>query len=411
MATGSGKTITAISAIKNIRSHDIGSLILIVVPLRNLAKQWVSDLEDFNFSTLLVSSDNPGWDEKLRLEVVNMVVAGDDYKGPVIVVVEDSFKASKFQKLLAKFSDEDEIDKLIIVDECHHFNKPEQLKKLPGFFNFRMGLSATPFNRYDKENDTFYLLKYFKKIVITYTLDEAITDGFLTPYNYYVVPVKLNADEEEHLAKINKNIAIAIDNGDEDQRNIQSGKKVRLLASVKDKLKKLEELIDGNKRYYALAYCGAASDGEERVIEKVTKIFDDKNWRVGRITADESMRNREATINSLEQKEKNVIVSIQVLDEGIDIPCCQTAYILSSSKNDRQFIQRRGRVLRTHKKSGKKSADIYDFAIMGGATSNDRMEELVKEEFKRIYEFARSAKNKDDIFNKYPEELKPYEKN
>jgi len=132
---------------------------------------------------------------------------------------------------------------------------------------------------------------------------------------------------------------------------------------------------------------------------------------VGRITADESMRNREATINSLEQKEKNVIVSIQVLDEGIDIPCCQTAYILSSSKNDRQFIQRRGRVLRTHKKSGKKSADIYDFAIMGGATSNDRMEELVKEEFKRIYEFARSAKNKDDIFNKYPEELKPYEKN
>ena len=191
--------------------------------------------------------------------------------------------------------------------------------------------------------------------------------------------------------------------------------KTRLLASVKDKLIQLENLIKGKKRDYALAYCGAAQeddqndDGEKiRIINKVTSIFTKNNWQVGRITADETMKERQIAIDDLEHKIKNVIVSIKVLDEGIDIPCCQTAYILSSSKDDKQFIQRRGRVLRMHKASDKKLADIYDFAILDG-TSSDAIQSLKNDEFYRINEFAKSALNKNEIFEKYKEELKTYE--
>ena len=145
-----------------------------------------------------------------------------------------------------------------------------------------------------------------------------------------------------------------------------------------------------------------------RIINKVTKIFTDNNWQVGRITADESMKEREESIKDLEERIKNVIVSIKVLDEGIDIPCCQTAYILSSSKDDKQFIQRRGRVLRMHKASGKKLADIYDFAILEG-TSNKVIKSLRNDEFYRINEFAKNALNKEEIFERYKEELKDYE--
>ena len=415
MATGSGKTITAISAIKKLRERDKGSLVQIVVPLRSLAMQWIEGLSEFGLKTLLVSSDNSGWETNIQDELMNIAIKGKSYKGPVIVIVENSFKMKKFQNFLTKFSEPEELDKLIIVDECHHFNKKEIVKILPKFFNLRMGLSATPFNRFDIENEKLFLLEYFQKEVFKYTLEDAIRDEFLTPYNYHVIPVTLDEIESKELQDINKKIAIAIRNDDEEMRNKLSGQKTRLLASVKDKLIQLENLIKGKKRDYALAYCGAAQeddlndDGEKiRIINKVTSIFTKNNWQVGRITADETMKERQIAIDDLEHKIKNVIVSIKVLDEGIDIPCCQTAYILSSSKDDKQFIQRRGRVLRMHKASDKKLADIYDFAILDG-TSSDAIQSLKNDEFYRINEFAKSALNKNEIFEKYKEELKAYE--
>jgi len=223
----------------------------------------------------------------------------------------------------------------------------------------------------------------------------------------------MNSVEIEKLLKINQQLAIANEEFDDELRNILAGKKVRLLASIEDKMIKLEELIRGNKRHYALAYCGSASGEDDegdkiRIIEKVARIFTNQDWQVGRISAEESMKERQQSIRDLEQKLKHVIVSIKVLDEGIDIPCLQTAYILSSSKDDKQFIQRRGRVLRTDKASGKELADIYDFAILGAESSTDGVEDLVKEEFYRINEFAKCALNKEVIYRDYKKELEDY---
>jgi superfamily II DNA or RNA helicase len=87
-----------------------------------------------------------------------------------------------------------------------------------------------------------------------------------------------------------------------------------------------------------------------------------------------------------------ILVSIKCLDEGIDIPMVDHALILASSQNPRQFIQRRGRVLR--KTKGKSIAVIYD-AIVVPLSLEDEPDQyaLLKSELLRAIEFANSALN------------------
>ena len=88
------------------------------------------------------------------------------------------------------------------------------------------------------------------------------------------------------------------------------------------------------------------------------------------------------------------MVSIRCLDEGVDIPAVDHALILASSQNPRQFIQRRGRVLR--KAPWKHIAAIHD-AIVVPVSLEDEPEQtsLLKSEFVRAIEFSKSALNRD----------------
>jgi superfamily II DNA or RNA helicase len=223
---------------------------------------------------------------------------------------------------------------------------------------------------------------------------------------------------EELDAKISKLVAIKFSsssNSAGETLNTLYAKKNRLLGSIKDKLIKLSDLLEkSGKKHYALAYCGSSAEDDDEGIRKrhidlVSKIFYDHGWGVGKITSDESFKERDQTIDDLTNKYQNVIVSIRVLDEGIDIPCCQIAYILSSSKSNREFIQRRGRVLRISTETGKTHADIYDFVILGGSSQSKSIEKLVTEEFYRVNEFAKLALNKEEIYKKYHKNLSTYD--
>lgn len=416
MATGSGKTRTAIAALKEFRGNFETSFALIVVPKINLANQWVRELKGFGIDCLEAYTGH-SWYEKINTEILNLSIASGGYKLPCIVVVMDTLNSDKFQDRMEVLSRSSEkLESLIIVDECHHYNKVDTIQKLPSFFKSRLGLSATPFNQYEDEPDSRFLNNYFDKVVYEYLLGQAIQDTFLTPYNYFIIPVHLDEKETEALEIIDAEIGAMYNASKNDSSyiealNILNAKKNRLLASIKDKLVKLEEIIKGDRKYNALAYCGASSDEDDegerkRHIQRVSKIFENMGWRVGKITSDESIKYREEIIEDLEKELLNVVVSIKVLDEGIDIPCCRTAYILASSKSNREFIQRRGRVLRKHK--GKRFADIYDFIIAGGHTESKAIDKVVKEEFYRVNEFANLALNKEQIYNNYKKELEEY---
>jgi superfamily II DNA or RNA helicase len=417
MATGSGKTRTAIAAIKEFKNKYKTALVVVVVPKINLANQWVEELARFGVNCLEAYTGH-SWYQKINSEILNLSITTLPYDIPCIVVVKDTMNSEKFQDRLKELNNSNEsINNLIVVDECHHYNNKDAIKNLPDFFKSRLGLSATPFNQYEEEPDAQFLNSYFGHVVYEYLLGDAIKDEFLTPYNYYVVPTYLNDEESEDLERIDAEIGAmynAAKNDSSYQANLDilNAEKNRLLGSVKDKLIKLDSVIGNGRKYNALAYCGASSDEDTdglrtRHISRVSSIFEKKGWLVGKITSDESIRRREEIIKDLESEVINVVVSIKVLDEGIDIPCCTTAYILASSKSNREFIQRRGRVLRRH--ANKEYADIYDFVILGGQSKSKAIDKVVKEEFYRVNEFAKLALNKNSIYVEYKKELEDYE--
>ena len=155
------------------------------------------------------------------------------------------------------------------------------------------------------------------------------------------------------------------------------------------------QLGKSGRTSFNLFYCGDGSIEEggerQRQIELVSQLLHKLGWRSSRITAEESLKERELLLENLRRQTIDAVVSIKVLDEGIDIPVCRVAYLLASQSSDRQGIQRRGRVLR--KSEGKISAELFDFIVMGGTTGSLSMKSLAKRELRRAWKFAQDAKN------------------
>jgi len=406
MATGSGKTRTSIKAIEHFRKSNPGGFVLVLVPYKPLAYQWIEEIKSIiNINSIPAFESYNDWYSELK----NICFAAEiiDIDGPVIVAVNKTFKSKMFQELMQFIKRAKQKNNLIIVDECHHYNGQEHVDMLPDFFTHRLGLSATPYDQFEDNPEDKFLEKYFGKIVFEYTLRQAIDAGFLCPYIYKVIEISLDEDETEEYEKLTLQIARTyfIQGGDDtENRDKLLSKRTRLLGRAKDKLFKLENHITSTgKSPFTLVYCGDGMTEEEgenvRQIEQVSKLLNNLGWNVGKITCEETSKERERTVQALKSKMIDVIVSIQILDEGIDIPSCQTAFLLASKRSERVFIQRRGRVLRLSE--NKEKALIYDFVITSGTSKSKAINRMIKNELQRVWHFAKDALNKDEILNKY----------
>jgi superfamily II DNA or RNA helicase len=412
MATGTGKTLTAIEAVNKFKEAIPGGAVVVTVPYQNLAIQWGDALKAQGHKVISVFESFDNWSD----EVKNLFLAAQysQTEMPCLVVVNRTFASDRFQEMLDLLATSVEKNHLILVDECHHFNSPDQIRKLPTFFSYRLGLSATPYDQFSRP----YLDEYFSKIVYEFPLGKAIQEGFLTPYKYEFFIVSL--DEEETLAyeEITHQIIKIAGREDGFSPEIMSRiqpyllKRARIVGACRAKASKLEvHLSEVNKQFHTLFYCGDGStafdDGESvRQVELVTQILHNNGWTSARITANESLRERELLLQKLRDKSINAVVSIKVLDEGIDIPICKTAYLLASQSSDRQGIQRRGRVLR--KAEGKEYAELFDFLVLGGNSNSISMKNLALKELRRAKSFAADASNKDEAFNKIENQLSKY---
>ncbi len=397
MATGTGKTLTAIDAVKRVRERIRGAAVVITVPYQNLAVQWMDALREQGIEVIGVFDTYASWYEQVK----NLFMASqysDAVSMPCLVCVNASFKEDRFQELLTLLDGARQRNHLLVVDECHHFNSPEHLKKLPSQFTLRLGLSATPYDQFDEH----HLEQYFGPIAYEFSLSRAIREGFLTRYRYHLLLCELDDDEtaiyEELTLKI---VKIA---GGEERMTPETLAKVqplllqraRVVGAAKDKLVKLRAHLERIGRTpYTLIYCGdgkVEEDGEHlRQIERVSALLHQLHWRSSRITASESLKTRELLLDHLRTKSIDAVVSIKVLDEGIDVPACQSAYLLASQSSDRQGIQRRGRVLR--RSSGKEIADLYDFLVIGGTNASRSLRSLASKEIQRAQQFANDAEN------------------
>ncbi|MYA48226.1 MAG: DEAD/DEAH box helicase [Candidatus Dadabacteria bacterium] len=424
LATGAGKTITAIYAIVKVSERSKSFTCVVAVPYQNLADQWVDTLATFNIYPVRCYVSYSLWKEKMdKLAYDNKM---GEKKFNAIVVVNRTLKDPRFQRCLKKLNGE---NMLWIGDECHHHTTESYEGFLPTQARFRIGLSATPEHYIDDERNE-RLNRYYGDVVYKYSLNQAIQDKVLTPYEYFPHLVELTDEESEEFVDLSNRIG-QIYAKQNDLNKVNSTqlqhllmRRSRLIGSASNKKQVLEEVITKKRpAKHTLFYCGDGSvsptaeddatikNGDEivRQIESVCVLLDKFSWNVSRFTSDESRRDRENILRNFGLGNIDALVAIKCLDEGIDIPACSTAYILASSRDPRQFVQRRGRILR--RSPGKDLARIHDFiVILPGRRDADSEygRKLIRSELARVVEFSSLSENSHDSYKVLSPVLKEY---
>jgi len=415
MSTGSGKTFTASGAIVRTFENKKKLFVVIVAPFLHLVDQWEDELENFNIVPMKIYGSKESWLKKLYRKTTQFNLGLINFFS--IVVTNKTFTDLDFQKFLSEVQD----STMLIVDEAHNFGSSKLLNSLNQKIPYRLALSAT-IERHNDQDGTKGLYDYFGKIVIEYDLKQAILDGVLTNYYYYPIVINFTDIELskylELTEKISKLYAIyGTENGS--NRNLEIDKlllkRSRIVAGAEEKLKKLFEIIEKqySKDNNLLIYCGALKygdletynfDEDVKQIDYVQKQLGSLlGMKVSKFTAEESKEERKQIINSYKLNDLQALVAIKCLDEGVNIPAIKTAFILASSTNPRQYIQRRGRLLRTFK--GKEFAYIYDFITLTrpleeleklDSKTLKKESGLIINEMKRIREFSQIAINSSD---------------
>ncbi|WP_043931884.1 DEAD/DEAH box helicase family protein [Bacillus sp. EB01] len=414
MATGTGKTITAISAAVKLGEVTNRLAVIIVCPYTHLVDQWVKDLKWFGMSPIVGYQSRSLWENALHNEVVAFNSKITDHFCLISTVA--TFGTETMQSLLRSLRGE----VLFIADEAHHLGAQKNREKLIESFPYRLALSATP-NRWHDEEGTEELLSYFGgKVVFEFGLRNAIGE-FLTEYYYYPHLVYLDEDESEYYHEVTKKIArmsIFLEKND-DNESMQTLliERARIISRARDKLRVLKNLMsERTDSKYNIVYCGdSKTDGERQIDAAIKMLGDDLNMKVHSFTSREDKQSRLELLKRFELGELQALVAIKCLDEGVDVPATQTAYIIASSTNPREFIQRRGRVLRKHE--NKKYSYIHDFIVVPRKLEEIELVDpaifnierrLLKRELERFIEFADLALNGPTAHEKISQIKKAY---
>lgn len=417
MATGTGKTLTALGAIARISENLKGKLgVIIVCPFQHLVEQWVEDIVKFNIKPIIGYSYSPQKNWKNRLKLAVQTLKYDDINSFFCFICTNAtFSNEEIQKLFKRIKK----PLLLIVDEAHNLGATNIRKTLTEQYTYRLALSAT-FDRHMDEEGTSILYNFFGKKIIEYSLGRAIEEKMLTPYDYYPIVVYLTERELNEYNELSKKIK-------KETRIDEKGKvyfsklgemllieRSRIVAGATNKIKTLKkELQKYKEENNILVYCGATNilreeedssitdEKDIRQIDAVKKMmYRELKMKVDRFTANESIKERMEIKDRFISGKIQAIVAIKCLDEGVNIPDIKIAFILASTTNPKEYIQRRGRVLRIA--PNKEYAEIYDFITLprdlreAKILSKEKLEydiSLLAKEMARMKEFSSLSRN------------------
>jgi len=408
MATGTGKTFTSIKTIEKVLKIEGKVFVMICVPQIDLQTQWVNALTDEGFENVLMlggESDSKQTDENITTAMIHWFSEDESI---VCVAVYDTFFSKVYDKC-------DNIDNLFVVfDEAHNLNF-NQIKKLPKNARMKLGLSATV-ERFNAAEEKA-IIKYFTEDSIEpyyYGIEDAIENGFLSRYNYHPIYVRLSfEDYEKYDAKtksIGKYLALKKDEDDhtyDDQINRLRNERSLILKQSSAKLDKLEEMIGEYNFRNSVVYCGQGKDEDDSIVDLVTsKLYLLGKYDVTQFTS--KTKDRKRVLYEFEHDYYDTLVAIKCFDEGVDVPKLDKIYIMASDASMRQTVQRRGRVLRKCKETGKTIANIYDMIVLPPIGVYDVPHAMIVAEFGRAYEYSRLAENKNDIESKMNDYISEY---
>lgn len=412
MATGTGKTITALalaSRLNGIYLKNRKPLVIIVMcPRKQLVDQWAEGFIEFGLEAVKCYDSADTWKGAARTRLMALAASGSGAEA--LIVTSATFVKKSFEQTIAQYPG----DVLLIADEVHNYGAAGIIEKLSEGFKHRLGLSATP-ERFN-EDETQMLFRYFGGLIFELDLEKALEIGALSPYRYTAVPTFLDEQEMDEYIKLARRIAqlwIIVNSGYDDDENGQLGsllgERSRLLGHCAQKIPafmKYARMHEG--QMFQLVYCAPGrppTRGDEaRQIHTVLRFLGHElKCRASEFVHDTPKRERADLLKRFAVgNDLQYLASMQCLDEGVDIPDARIAFILASSRNPRQSVQRRGRILRKPTNGEPKTAHIYDFlALPSPALFQDGDEfaierRLIDDELTRARDFARLAINKDE---------------
>ncbi|TBN05336.1 DEAD/DEAH box helicase [Hyunsoonleella flava] len=421
MATGTGKTITSLNCLLNEYKATNIYRAIITVPTTALVEQWKKECAKFNFKNIITVSSKENWDNNLAFFNTASKLIDASF---IVIVTYASLPRKKFQSYFTQLPN----DTILIADETHNLGSQGLLKILPTLhLEKRIGLSATPHRKFDELGNTAIQDFFNDKppYIVSYSMEEALKIGWLCSYTYYPHVVKLTDRELEEYRKLSLQL-LRMGMFDKETGAFKSSPEIeRLLLQRKRIIHKAANKLDAFKKIlskeydergnlkYTLVYVpegvesnfenvdfSTETEDENRLINEYTKAVSqtDDSIMVKQFTSNSI--NRENILKDFESGNVHVLTSMKCLDEGVDVPRSELAVFCASTGNPRQFIQRRGRVLRLH--DDKTHATIHDLVVVpevGSEENTFEMEKgLVRKELERVVDFANLAMNKSDTY-------------
>lgn len=400
MATGTGKTFTALSCFKELSNTKDRLLTVIACPQSHLIDQWINELNKFHDGPIITaSSKNAKWKEDLSDLVVNYFLGIVDKA--IVLTTHVSLSSAFFLDKIHEI----EVERLLIVDEVHGIGSEKQMLGLDECYEYRLGLSATP-SRWFDDYGTQIIIDYFKGVVFEFDITRALNEfnpdtgkTYLTPYIYKPIIVNLNKEELEEYRELSAKIAylFATNKQRDEENNTLNGvlfKRRNIINNAEEKYEAFINILRENPDIDKLiVFCS------DRQIDKVQEILNREGVTPQHRFTQEQGANkskkkgyseREYLLKKFEEGSYKALVAIKCLDEGVDVPSAENAIIMSSTTNPREHIQRRGRILRNA--PGKNLATIYDILVFP-EEKTDAGKKIREKEIRRYIDFAVNAEN------------------
>lgn len=409
MATGTGKTITSLNCVLEEFKKSGKYKILILVPSNDLVAQWTGEVGKFNYKNVYIVNGQNDWRKSLT-ELKNDAAWGIE-RNYVIISTYTSFTDPSFQSLIKKLNDDDMI---LIADEAHNVGSSSVRKAfdvLP--IRKRIALSATPNRKYDEEG-THAIEEYFHDVppyCYSFSMERAIREGRLMHYLYYPRVAYLNDSEMKRYISYTRQLLSFFDSKEKKFKESPEVtdllmKRKRVIHKAQDKYRVfmsiIDELVSKNKTKYCFVYTPEGVDyqnggEEEKIIEKMKALVYDKYPHIHTNTFIGGDNGKKDKLRAFAEGKVDMLFAMKCLDEGVDVPRAEVGIFTSSTGNPRQFIQRRGRLLRTH--PDKSFAYIYDtivvpdYSLLSENSFFEMERSLVKNELMRVAYFASLSDN------------------
>ena len=446
MATGTGKTITSLNCLLEIHKRLGYYKALILVPTITLVNQWESECRKFNFANITkVSSKSPGWKTGIGSILLQEKLQDTEQVSFIVIATYSSFTRPNIFSEINRLSPKT----LLIADECHNMGSSTLLKLLPEVnCKRRIGLSATPERQFDEEGNKklFTFFNSEKGYTYEYSMEDAINNGVLCRYYYFPHLVSLTSSEMDDYLELSVKISKYYNSSTDSFKNDpiltalllarkriihKAFNKVNVFSNILDehfqKKKNLKFTLvyvpEGNdpNDYYETDFYSVkdenrtddevqkiikentdqdildiAQGGDSKhLIDVFTKVVRDVDNRTTVRQFTSGISERDTILEKFAIGEVDVLTSMKCLDEGVDVPRAELAIFCASTGNPRQFVQRRGRILRQHPE--KQFAYIHDLVVIPEVNPNSNSYEMernmLKKEIERVKNFSLLSEN------------------